>query len=339
MKRLLCITLLLVMVIGVIPVNAKAPKISEYLEASFDVYNVPIVDSYIEFKEMIDDKKIKPAIEDEGTSILYTITAKQNGCIVLYGKDNYATYSYFSLFDVTNKTTYEIWGVYGDKSNRVPIQKGDKFALQGTSNGLTLYVGFIPENYIFQVDESKKNENGTLTFTFGNVYGNDTVLSVMASEKNYPTRQVITDDVKLPSYKTTTLYEYSSVTTDNGDAVLTLPKAGEYTLTFRLKTKDNTIAVSSMILDTNAYINPTLDTLSEPISAITGTNIIVGYGEPYATVYVTYKGKKYSNKCDKNGIYRIILNKEMEKGVKFKIWQTDGKLTSKKASYRVTSEL
>ena len=58
-----------------------------------------------------------------------------------------------------------------------------------------------------------------------------------------------------------------------------------------------------------------------------------------ATVYVSYKNKKYSNKCDNNGIYRIVLDKEMEKGVKFKIWQSDGKRTSKKASYRVTSEL
>lgn len=337
MKRLLCIVLLLVIVIGTVPANAKAPKISEYLETSFDVYNVPIVDSYTEFKEMIDIKEIKPAIEDEGSSILYTITAKQNGCIVLYGKDTYATNYYFSLFDITNKTTYEIWGVYGDKYNGFPMRKGDKFALQG-KNGLTLYVGFIPENYIFQVDESKKNENGTLSFTFGNVYGNDTVLSIMASEKNYPTRQVITDDIKLPSYKSTTLYEYSSIATDKGDAVLTLPKAGNYTLTFRVKTKDNTIALSSMILDTTAYINPTLDMLEEPISAIMGTNVIVGYGEPYATVYVSYKNKKYSNECDKNGIYRIVLNKEMEKGVKFKIWQSNGKLTSKKASYRVTSK-
>lgn len=337
MKRLLCIALLFVMVIGVVPVNAKTPKISEYLETSFDVYNVPIVDSYTEFKEMIDNKKIKPAIEDGGSNILYTISAKQNGCIVLYGKDNYATNYYFSLLDVTNKTTYEIWGNHGNKYNGFPMRKGDKFALQG--KGLTFYVGFIPENYIFQVDESKKNENGTLAFIFGNVYGNDTVLSVMASEKTYSTRQVITDDITLPSYKTTTLYEYSSVATDNGDAVLTLPKAGEYTLTFRLKTKDNTIAVSSMILDTNVYINPTLDTLEAPISAITGTNVIVGYGEPYATVYVSYKNKKYYGKCDKNGIYRIVLNTEMEKGVKFKIWQADGKLKSKKASYRVTSEL
>ncbi len=102
--------------------------------------------------------------------------------------------------------------------------------------------------------------------------------------------------------------------------------------------KDSIIAVDTIILDTYTYISPTLDKPVEPISAITGTNVIVGYGEPYATVYVTYKGKKYSNKCDKNGIYRIVLDKEMEKGFKFKIWQGDGKLTSKKASYRVTSE-
>ncbi len=101
---------------------------------------------------------------------------------------------------------------------------------------------------------------------------------------------------------------------------------------------DEVISVSSLILDTNTYINPTLDTLETPISALAGTNVIVGYGEPYATVTVSYKNKKYSDVCDMNGIYRIILNKEMEKGVKFKIWQSDGKLSSKKVSFRVTGQ-
>ena len=95
MKRIICIALLWVMIIGVVPANAKTPKISEYLETSFDVYNVPIVDSYTEFKEMIDNKKIKPAIEDGGSNILYTISAKQNGCIVLYGKDNFQLITIF----------------------------------------------------------------------------------------------------------------------------------------------------------------------------------------------------------------------------------------------------
>lgn len=337
--RKLIITLILVLSIGIIcplyTVNAKSKGIDDYISATFDVYNVPIVDSYVEFTEQIKKDKIKPAIDDNGTSALYTVTAKKNGCLVLYGA------KYFSIFDVTSKTTYEMQDAYGtDKSNLIPIRKGDSFAIQNTGNGnITLCIGFIPEEYIFQVDESRKNANGTLSFTFGNIYGNDTVLSVSASESVYATRRVISEDVKLSYYKTTKLYEYSSIATDSGDAVLTLPKGGEYTLTFRLAMKGSTIAIGTIILDTDTYISPTLDKPAEPISAITGTNVIVGYGEPYAIVYVTYKSKKYSNKCDKNGIYRIVLDKEMEKGVKFKIWQTDDKLTSKKASYRVTSEL
>ena len=339
LKSFLALTIALLLIVTVCPksANAKSKGIDDYISASFDVYNVPIVDSFVEFKDLIDKNKITPAIEDSGTATQYTVTAKKNGCLVLYGVNNSVVYTYFSLSDVTTKTSYEIWGIYGDKSEFIPIREGDKFAIQG-KGAFTFYIGFIPEEYIFQVDESKKNNNGTLSFTFGNVYGNDTVLSVLASENTYPTRQVIKEDVALVYYKSTSLYEYSSVATDNGDAVLTLPKGGEYTLTLRVKMKDSTIAVDTFVLDTNAYINPTLDKLKEPISAITGTNVIVGFGEPYTTVYVSYDGKKYSNKCDKDGIYRIVLNKELKKGVKYKIWQTDVTLTSKKTSYRVTSE-
>lgn len=334
-KRLLCITLLLVMVIGVIPVSAKSKSngIDKYLESSFDVYNVPIVDSFVEFKDMIDNKKIKPAIEDKGTSTLYTVTAKKNGCLLIYGANHY------TLSDVSDGKAYAIWNTFDHNSQCIPIRKGDTFAFQNTEGGQkakSFYIGFVPEDNIFIVDESKKNSNDTLTFVFGNIYGKGTELSISASNTLYPTRQIISEDVNYQIFQTTKLYSYSSVLSDDGDAILTLPKSGEYSLTFRVKLNDEVIIVSSMILDTNAYINPTLDILETPISAITGTNVIVGYGEPYATVYVSYKNKKYSSECDKNGIYRVVLNKNMEKGVKFKIWQTDGKLTSKKATFRVT---
>ncbi len=338
-KRILCITLLLLLVVGTIPISAKtkakSDTVSNYLEASFDVYNIPVVASFIEFKDMIDNKKINPAIEDKGTATLYTVTAKKNGCLLIYGVN------YYTLSDVTEKTAYAIWNTYDHNSQCIPIRKGDTFAFQNTQGGqrtATFYIGFVPEDDIFIVDESKKNSNGTLTFTFGNIYAKGTELSIMASDNIYPTRQIISQDVNYQIFQTTKLYNYSSVSNDDGDAILTLPKGGEYSLTFRLKLNDEVISVSSLILDTNTYINPTLDTLETPISALAGTNVIVGYGEPYATVTVSYKNKKYSDVCDMNGIYRIILNKEMEKGVKFKIWQSDGKLSSKKVTFRVSGK-
>ena len=269
-----------------------------------------------------------------GTETLYTIKAKQNGCIVL----GFST-TYYSLFDVSSKNTYTIKDKYGAASYYVPMQKGDKFAIKNTENGTrNIYVGFIPEDNIFHIDESKKKSNGTLSFTFGNVYGNDTKLMISASKEIYPTRQILTDDIMLKSYQSTTLYEYSSVANDEGDAVLTLPESGEYSLTIRLKMNNDTIAIGYMILDTDAYINPSLKKLEQPIAAIADTNLMVGFGEPLADVVLSYDGKKYKAKCDSNGIYRIILDNLMKKGVKYKIWQTNGKVTSKKASYRVTSE-
>jgi len=335
-KRLLSVTLILVLIVGVIPVSAKTKTndIDNYLEASFDVYNIPIVDSYIEFNEIIAAGKVKSAIEDSGTSTQYIIKAKKNGCIVIK-----ASQGNFSLYDVTTKNTQLIKDTYGQGSSFYPVRKGDSFAFQSKDNrARTYYIGFIPEESVVHVDESKKNANGNLAFTFGNLYENDTILSVYASAKNYTTKQVITDDIMIPSYQSTSLYEYSSVASDKGDAKLVLPESGEYTLTFRLKMNNDTIAMASLILDTDAYINPKLETLEKPIAAIAGTNLMVGFGEPLADVVLSYDGTKYKAKCDRSGIYRIILDDDMKKGVKFKIWQTKGKLSSKKASYRVTSE-
>lgn len=99
---------------------------------------------------------------------------------------------------------------------------------------------------------------------------------------------------------------------------------------------NHVVAYNIVDFDTDKYINPTLDKLTAPISATKGTNIIVGYAEPYATVYVEYNDNKYSWKADRNGIYRIILDEDMKEGKTFKIWQKKGSLTSKKAKYRVT---
>lgn len=338
-KKLLCITLLLVMIIGAIPVNAKETKINNYLETSFDVYNVPIVDSYLEFKEMIDSDKVKPAIEDKNSITAYTVKAKKNGCLVLCRKQS----GHILLNDVKTKNTKQIAkfdNVYSSNSSvyhLIPMQKGDKISIDKSyAADMTAYIGYIPMENVTVIDESVKNTNGTLRFTFGNVYENDTVLSIQATKKDISSSDILANDVL--AYKQNISYEVTSVSED-GDAILTLPEAGTYVLTIRLTMNDKSIAYQILTLDTDTYIVPTLDKLEEPISAITGTNVIVGFAEPFTTVYADYDGKTYNGKSDRNGIYRIVLSKDMKKGTKFKIWQKSDKLTSKKASYRVTNEL
>lgn len=341
MKKLFCITLLLAIVIGTIPVSAKSKtkseKINDYLETSFDVYNVPVVNSMIEFKEQLSAGDVKTAIYDTSkTKTPYIITAKKNGCLLIYCSDGY-----YDITDVHNKNEQMIENRvschddYGYKM--IPIRKKDKIAFTyNTGTSLKMYIGFVPEEKIFNIDESAKNTNGTLGFKFGNVYANDTVLSVYAVNKEYSTKDILINDILPKSYINKTFaYDCSSVAEGN-DSILTVQKNGTYTVTVRLSMNGTDIAYDTFILDTDKYISPMLDVVEEPISAVTGTNIIVGYAEPFCTIYIEYDGKKYEGIANRKGIYKIKLKKDMKEGVAFKIWQSNDKLTSKKAKYRVT---
>ncbi|MBR4344018.1 MAG: hypothetical protein IKP88_15195 [Lachnospiraceae bacterium] len=336
-KKIICITLLIILVIGTIPISAKSKvkseTIDDYLETSFDVYNIPIVDSYYEFSTMKDNDEIKPAIEDtsKSTKNIYTIKAKKNGCLTVYSKDS------FKIYDLSTKDTTMLKD-YMNGGYNIPIRKNDILAISVQSSyNLTVYIGFVPEEKIFCIDESVKNKNNTLTFTFGNVYGQGTTLSVYASKKKLSTATVLAKDILQPDYNKSISYDCTSILNDEGDAVLTLPERGEYTIVMMSEIKGKIFSRLTFILDTDKYIEPKLDALEEPISAVKGTNIIVGYAEPYNTVYVEYDGKKYEGVANRKGIYKIVLKKDMKEGVAFKIWQCNDKgLSSKKAKYRVT---
>ena len=337
-KRLLCITLLLVLIIGTIPVSAKTKKstqISNYLETSFDVEVISIVESLKEFSQMTSDELTLAINDYSKTATPYTIKAKKNGCLIVYCIDGY-----YNITDIHNKNKQSIANrvSYTSSCSLIPIRAKDKIAITyNTGNCLKMYIAFIPEEKIFSIDESYKKDNGTLSFKFGNVYGNDTVLSVYASKKSYSTKDILVEDLLKKSFENKTLaYDYTSVE-EGEDAVLVLPNAGEYTIKVRLSMNGEAIAFDTFILDTDKYIEPKLDALDEPISAVKGTNIIVGYAEPYNNVFVEYDGNKYEGKANRKGIYKIVLKKDMKEGVAFKIWQSNDKgLTSKKAKYRVT---
>lgn len=184
--KLLCVLLTLVMLIGAIPASAKtkATEIDEYISASFDVYNIPIVASVIEFQEGIAEGTIKPAITDSTLgSTFYTIEAKRNGCLLIKGSsyDLYdeSTTQRVKIADyvITNSSSTKIY----KGASVIPLRKGDKISFTRHSDPeMKAYIAFIPEEKIFHIDQSVKNNNKTLSFTFGNVYGNNTILSLGA---------------------------------------------------------------------------------------------------------------------------------------------------------------
>ncbi len=178
-KKIMTIAFFIIMAImtASIRVDAKttkSTKIDEYLSASFDVYNIPIVESLIEFKEMVNNGDITPCIEDMSEGVnKYSFKAKQNGCLAVYNT------GYFNLFESSTKNLQLIKAdsstSFSPAIRLIPVRAGDAFTIETQKNRLTVYTAFIPESKTFNIDESKKNSNGTLQFTFGNVYENKTV--------------------------------------------------------------------------------------------------------------------------------------------------------------------
>lgn len=362
MKKITALVLLVALIsaLMVTPASAKSKtsEIDDYISATFDVYNVPLVASTIEFQEGIDDGSIKPAITDNTTNrISYTITAKNDGCLLIKSScfiDIFENKSKKSVIIGEYITTNSSAPITSNGASIITLRKGDEVSIckhsGHASSDMQAYIAFVPITKLIHIDESVKNSNKTLTFTFGNVYGPGTILSVYATKNKLSIRDVIGGTIT-PMYNKATMYnfEYTSVDQE-GDAVLTLPEEGEYSLYIKLSydyktlynnsnTLNPIIACGMISLDTDKYIKPTLDKLESPISAIYGTNVIVGYAEPSATVYVEYEGQKYQQKANRRGIYRIVIDEDMKEGTPFKIWQSKNKLTSEKVKYRVTDNV
>ena len=340
MKKVVAFILSLIFVISsiTIPASAKNDKINSYMKTSFDVNNVAVVKSLNDFLDGIENGTIKASTEEyhKKTFITDEIEIKQDGCLCFdYKSDNIDMVfcTDVSIVDVTTTKEYEIYKSHLSSTIRdlIPVTAGHKYSIrksnwngyQGTLYG---YFGFIAPTSTYNVDSVTLNSNKTIKVVVGNILANDTEMFIDIADGSFEAKDV---------YLSVPKYSYTSIQED-GDSIVTLPESGTYTLDIKVKMGSTTCARQVLILDTTDYLKPTLSKLDAPISAISGTNVIVGYAEPSATVYVTYKNKKYSWKANRNGIYRIILDEDMKEGTPFKIWQSKGKLTSKKVKYRVT---
>ena len=351
MKKRICknlVTILTILAIVITaynyPVNAKTKTIDDYMSASFDVSKVAIVKTYKEFVDSINAGTVKPTVEEIMTSktdgVINTFEMKEDGCIIII-----PTYENRSLFltmtmEVLDTTDYNpvqlsYKNAYNSSINSfmIPVVKGHKYSFAKTNTSsytgeINYYYAFIPQTSTFAIDSVTKKTNGTVAVEIGNVYENGSVLSVSAVEGIYSANDVFLNKVK---------YKYTG-TNEDGYSLLILPDEGEYTIQIQTMINNEKITYQRYVLDTAAYLRPTLPKLETPYSALAGTNVIVGIAEPSATVYATYKSVKYSAKANKKGIYKIVIDEEMIEGKQIKIWQKKNGVTSKKLSTRVTSE-
>lgn len=351
MRRLASIVLTLAIVVGCVAYTpasktaAKTKTISDYMSASFDVYKAYLVKSQLEFDDIYKENELVAAVEEpyyvEGVGangVTNTFTAKADGCL-LFKVEKGDFLRGLEIVDVTQKKTTTVFAYkytkYYANTAQIPIIAGHEYEIRKsigyTYNAtvtLKLFFGFIAQNSTFSIDNVTKKDNKTIEVTVGNVYASGTDLTVFAVTGEKNTNDVIAETVT---------YQYTA-TEDKGDAVLVLPDDGVFTLKINTLLNGTPIAYQVFVLDTTKYLKPTLDVLETPYSALAGTNVIVGVGEPSATVYASYNGHEYKGKANRSGIYKIVLDEDMVEGKKIKLWQKKNGLTSKKASTRVTTE-
>ena len=353
MRRLTSIVLVLALVIGCVAysptgkASAKTKTISDYMSASFDVYKAYLVKSQLEFDEIYKANELVAAVDEPynieavggGVSgVTNTFTAKTDGCL-LFKVEKGDFLRGLEIVDVTQKKTATVFAYKYTKNYantvQIPVIAGHEYEIR-KSIGYTysatitikLYFGFIAQTSTFSIDHVTEKDNKTIEVTVGNVYASGTDLSVFAVGGEKGTNDVIAETVT---------YQYTA-TEDKGDAILVLPDDGVYTLKINTLLEGTPIAYQVFVLDTTKYLKPTLDAPETPYSALAGTNVIVGVGEPSATVYASYNGHEYKGKANRSGIYKIVLDEDMVEGNKIKLWQKKNGLTSKKSSTRVTTE-
>ena len=337
-KRLITILFIWVFLTDCAMVRGAEKNAKESISFSSETDNyrsnsVAIVDSKADFAEKVENGDIERFATDELEGTIINI--KEDGCIYLafqyLGDDGSPCVTFceningHEAFD----TFYQrIWNEnfwYGRYVYMVyPVFAGDSYWLTVNYDQVDTYIGFTPKKNAFAIKNVENKKSGSVEVTFNaNVPdGMDCVIGYASGNRTSLSKR----DYNAPSYY---------MTIDDGK--ITLPSAGGYTL-FILFTEGNDINYRGI-----AYINTNdfekmVEIVEEPISLLNKTNVVVGFAEPDAKVYVTYKSKTYSAVANNRGVYKVLLSKKLSKGKKVTIWQEISGTVSKKIEYKVTTK-
>lgn len=244
------------------------------------------------------------------------ITVKEDGLLLVKKCND----SYFHIYQTGSYSSPELKSVsVMDGLTFMPITANTYY---GYSYGC--YFGFIPASKIFTPAYYEQNDNGKVDFYFEIANEDVEAIDIAAVKGEVSTITCCSEWFSADFYGEK----------NKKGAKISLPKHGTYTFMVEAQMESGDKSYFVKTINTRDYTVKKIAKVDEPYSVLMGTNVVVGKAEPKAKVYISYQGKKYTAKADKDGIYRVKLT-SLKKGTSLKIWQKSEGLTSEKKTVKI----
>ena len=311
----------------------------------------PTLPEYTSAEEFMSAPRIEAwaSLEDKESSEI-TITAPEDGCLVFEIKQTGKWFGTMSIYEGDGKSQTPADMAYRDDFGKnyvnassaytglldselyYPCSKGESltFVYTGTGSGqcpARIWAGFIPMTKFMKVQKVTTDGKPTIEFTCN--AGEATAAAAMGSMTASEYRA--TGDRLAMKTKSSGL----SVTIDTDTST-----------TFRVRHENSgyiTICLltgkpSELTGDAEARRKEELKKKPDmPLSALVGTNVVVGMTHPDAIVHISCSGKEYTSLAGSNGCYRVIVP-IMTSKTKLQIWTVTEGVKSKKLTIRPESQ-
>ena len=286
------------------------------------------------------------------------ITANADGCLLIAPQQDKKSSLYFKVFDVTSKVTSSNFrSTYGNLVDTASCYSGDNYSYfyypMSKGDIIRLYAPYV----------STAKESDKASVYLGYVNFNSAIKSMTAtrlSTGNYQVKMTVANGVKTtvgyPNGNVTTNLNYMSNSSylrkdiispndalwfndcESSSYIEPIFSSGKSFIVIRqqVKTPETSIKLgeNGLVIDFLMTMNPTdyvgkatvTETTSDlkVISALVGTNVVVGYGPASKVIYVEYNGKTYKAKSKADGLFRIKVA-SLKKGKSVKVYQSGQK--------------
>lgn len=321
MKKLLASVLAFMIVVGTIQISApKTVAAAEKVPADYiEIENVEDAEAVIGYSYEDVIGKIESGISAFSPSGK-SFTVKEPGMLVI--RIHTTGYQRFKVFADSAKTIPIIEeNLNGNVSKYYyrPVDAGTYY-FDKLNEEDAAYIGYVPFSNELNITKYRKNSDGAIGII---IEAKDKYITEL--EGSAVTGEKIAKQVWIDSVWNSG--QYAVEKSDDGWKI-DVPQNDVYTLMLHT-TANESEAYFVVRIETSKLKLVSLGKMKEPYSYIADTNVVVGMAEAKATVYLSYKGVKYTAKANKSGIY-VITVPMLEKGEKIKIWQKKSGITSSK---------
>lgn len=343
-KKFLTVMLVFAMVIGVFPTmsaSAATETIKDYVETSNDgVVHLGMNNKKLEDYALEDGKPFMSGeVQERGESDLVKVTFKEDGFFFLGGttKTNITPGTAYIYANASKSNVLWESGAIGKgkwKLGGIPVNKGKSIYIScksssgyGRPNIFSFYASFTPASYVAKPTKATVNKDGTVDLHISNVLKDSIGMRVKYTVGAVDALRVARNEVKF----------YQTDREEEPGSIITLPKAGTYTLYVSCNFLNNAYTDCVLIVNTNDYTPKTTPIPAAPVSMYAGTKVVIGVAEPGASVAVKYNNKTVNVTADKKtGLYIAKVATALKKGAAVDVVQTVNGIKSKSCTVKVT---